>query len=301
MQFREQMEVWPSLKPYAKNVVLEHSKVRLHAIDAGPPQAPGLLLVHGLGDESDTWRHIIPALAVHQRVIAPDLPGFGRSEAVQNYSIPGIITVLLDLIDTLHVSTATLLGSSLGGILCHTIAIQHPHRVRGLVLLDGHLAAKKQKLSLESLLLMLPGIGEWRYAHYQKNAQAAYESLRPFYADLDALPEADRKFLYRRVNKRVWSHKQRTAYLSVLRNTAIWMIAQQHRLNKALENLDTPTVVIYGGQDNIMHPDNACMLNEYQKNVQVMILPGVGHLPQQEAPDQLLSVLDQAVQLQIEL
>jgi pimeloyl-ACP methyl ester carboxylesterase len=60
-------------------------------------------------------------------------------------------------------------------------------------------------------------------------------------------------------------------------------------------------MVIYGEQDSVMDPDNACVLKEIQKNVQVTILPGVGHLPQQEAPDQLLSVLEHAVQLHIEL
>ena len=156
MPFLEPMSIWPSLVPYAKEIYLQRLVVRLHVYDAGPQDAPALLLVHGLGDESDSWRHIIQPLAVHQRVIAPDLPGFGRSEHLQRYTIPKIIRVLLDLLDTLNISRVTLLGSSLGGMLSHAIAIMYPDRVQGLVLLDGHLGISKQKLNLDLKLEIVP-------------------------------------------------------------------------------------------------------------------------------------------------
>ena len=195
MSYREPMRCWPAMAPFAKDITLNQSGLRLHVYDAGPQDAPAIVLVHGLGDESDSWRHVIEPLAVHQRVIAPDLPGFGRSESLQRYAIDDIISILVDLLDKLNISSATLVGSSLGGMLSHAIAIMHPDRVQGLLLLDGHLGVSKQKLDLSTLLFLIPGIGEWRYSHYRKNPQAAYDSLRPFYADLDKLPAEDRDFL----------------------------------------------------------------------------------------------------------
>ena len=194
---------------------------------------------------------------MHQRVIAPDLPGFGRSDPLPRYAIPDIIHVLLDLLDTLNIPSATLVGSSLGGMLSHAIAIAYPDRVQGLVLIDGHLAANKQKLSLGSLLFMVPGIGEWLYNRYRKHPQAAYDSLRPFYANLDNLPAADREFLFQRVNERVWSDRQRRAYLATMRNTASWMIAQQRALKDNLKTLAVPTLVIFGEEDHIIPIENA--------------------------------------------
>lgn len=301
MSYREPMRVWPTLASYTKEITLNQSGLRLHIYDAGPQCAPVLLLVHGLGDESDSWRHIIQPLSIHQRVIAPDLPGFGRSEPLQRYAIAEIIHVLLDLLDTLNIPSATLIGSSLGGLLSHAIAIEHPDRVRGLVLIDGHLAANKQKLNLGTLLFMVPGIGEWLYNRYRKNPQAAYDSLIPFYANLENLPAADREFLFQRVNERVWSNRQRKAYLAILRNTAFWMVAQQRNLKENLKMLTVPTLVIFGEQDHIMPLENAYVLPELQSTAQLITLPGVGHLPQQEAPAALLRILQNDPRLHIQL
>ena len=299
--FQEPMCCWSSLAPYAKKITLKQVNVQLHVYDAGPEDAPALLLVHGLGDESDSWRHIIHPLAEHQRVIALDLPGFGRSEPLARYFIVTYIRVLLDLLDTLSISSAVFIGSSLGGILSHSMAIMHPDRVNELVLLDGHLGIGKQKIDLGTLLFMVPGIGEWRYNRYRKDAQMAYNSLIPFYANLLNLPEADREFLFQRVNKRVWSDTQRQAYLGILRNTASWLTKQQSALLNKMKSLAIPTLIIYGEQDQIIPVGNANMLTELQPSARLIVLPGVGHLPQQEAPDKLLSVIKKDPKLSIKL
>jgi pimeloyl-ACP methyl ester carboxylesterase len=291
MQYQAPMSYWPAIEPFALNIVLKNSGLHLHVYDTGPAEAPTILMVHGLGDESDTWRHIIHPLSIHQRVIAPDLPGFGRSEALKHYTITAYIRTLVDLLDTLDISNAVLMGSSLGGIICHALATMKPERVKALVLLDGHLGMENQKINLGTLLLMLPGIGEWRYNHYRKNPQAAYKSLQPFYASLEQLPKEDREFLFQRVNERVWSNSQRKAYLSVLRNTASWLAKNQRKLDKSLEHLDIPTLVIYGGDDSIIPLANADALSKLQPSSRLVILPGVGHLPHQEASELLLLTL----------
>ena len=67
----------PALQPCARGV--EVGGRHLFFYDAGAGERTPLVLVHGLGDEADTWRRVLPALARHRRVLAPDLPGFGRS------------------------------------------------------------------------------------------------------------------------------------------------------------------------------------------------------------------------------
>ncbi|HEU5086699.1 MAG TPA: alpha/beta fold hydrolase, partial [Roseiflexaceae bacterium] len=68
------------LQPYAR--LVQAGDVRLHVYDSGAGEAGGtpLVLVHGLGDEADTWRRVFVPLAQRRRVIALDLPGFGRSD-----------------------------------------------------------------------------------------------------------------------------------------------------------------------------------------------------------------------------
>ena len=69
--------------------------------------------------------------------------------------------------------------------------------------------ATRQALNLNLLLFMIPGVGEWLYTRLRRDPQAAYDTLRPYYADLEGMAQADRDFLFQRVNERVWSDKQK--------------------------------------------------------------------------------------------
>jgi len=148
---------------FARRVVLAQRKITLFLYDSRPDarsSAP-LLLVHGLGDEADTWRHVLPALATQRRVLALDLPGFGRSDKPDAaYTVPWYAAVLGELLDTLQVERVAVAGHSLGAITCHWLAMEQPARVERLALLAGGLAAAPRKLDLNTLLLLTPGIGE---------------------------------------------------------------------------------------------------------------------------------------------
>ncbi|MCS6911539.1 MAG: hypothetical protein NZM11_13370, partial [Anaerolineales bacterium] len=121
--------------------------------------------------------------------------------------------------------------------------------------------------------------------------QAAYESLRPFYADLDALPEADRKFLYQRVNERVWSDDQRRAFLSILRQLVWVQPGQQRKLEARLAALTVPTRAVWGERDAVNDIESGRAMIAIQKNATLTVLPGVGHNVQQEAPGEVLKVV----------
>ena len=136
----------------------------------------------------------------------------------RSLSPPIFRDVLLSLLDTLSIPRATLIGHSLGAMLCQYLAFEQPERVRGLILLGGTVITRHQKITRELLLYLLPVIGDWQYNRLRKDPHKAYETLRPYYADLDSLPEAERSFLFERVNQRVWSDTQRAAFLSTLRS-----------------------------------------------------------------------------------
>jgi len=291
-RYQNPMQAWPGLQPYTHTVKLTRNGLTLHVYKAGSPDAPAALLIHGLGDEADTWRHVFEPLSAQYHVVALDLPGFGRSDpASRAYTAPFLCDTILDLMDTLLISQATLIGSSLGAVLSHFLALEHADRVSGLVLIDGTLLSHKQPLNLSLLLFLVPGIGEWLYTRLRKKPQAAFETLRGYYADLDALPEADREFLFQRVNERVWSDKQRRAYFSVLRHLAGWVTQQQRGLDERLANLPHPTLVIWGEQDHIAPIENGQALVKVQPSARLVTLPNTGHLPQQEQPDALLHTI----------
>jgi pimeloyl-ACP methyl ester carboxylesterase len=294
------MRPWPALAPFSRSVRLA-SGINLFVYDTAEDKPP-VVLLHGLGDDADTWRHVAGPLSAASRVIAPDLPGFGRSDKpAVAYDVPFFLACLIEVIERLGASGGsgagqgvTVIGNSLGAMLAQSLALEHPTLVARLALVDGLLVARGQRPSLASLAFLVPGLGEALYNRLRRNPQSAYGTLRPYYADLGALPEADRGFLFQRVNERVWSDGQRRAYLSVVRRLFAWLAGRQRRFAAALAELRTPTLVVWGEQDRIMPVANAHAYRAIQPAARVAVIPGAGHLPQQEKPVLFLEALEQS-------
>jgi pimeloyl-ACP methyl ester carboxylesterase len=286
------MEPWPELATYARQVHLPRCDCTLFFLDAGPTEAKATLLIHGLGDEADTWRHVLPALCAGARVLAPDLPGFGRSDPpARGYSMAVYVQALTELLDELGIEQVTLVGHSLGGMVAHSLTLADPERVERLVLIGGSLVIRKQKLGLSTILFLIPGVGEWLYSRLRRDPEAAYRTLRPYYGDLDALPEADRAFLFQRVNERVWSDKQRRAFLLVFRHLARWLPAQQRGLADRLRALEVPTTAVWGERDQLNDVANGHALVALQPSARLVVVPGAGHNVQHERPQAVLSAI----------
>ena len=292
-QYTGPMQPATGLEKYAKRVLLPDKGFSLHIYEGGKENAPALLLIHGLGDEADSWRHVIFPLAESHRVIAIDLPGFGRSDHLTEPYTSGLYTSsILSLMDVLSIQSAVLVGSSMGGMISHRIALEHPKRVDGLVLVDGSLVLKEHSGAGEVLLFTVPLLGEWRYNRLRRDPNEAYQTLRGYYADLDNLPEADRAFLFQRVNKRIWSDSQRDAYLSTLRQMVHSTIFQPKKdLDERIKADQIPLLIIWGEQDFIMPIANGRALAQMRPTAKFNCIPGAGHLPHQEKPSLFLDAL----------
>ena len=100
---------------------------------AGPP----LLLVHGLGHSSTAWLRTIPTFAQNHHVLAPDMPGFGRSDASgAAYDPPYFARFILDFIAALELGPVDAVGNSLGGLAIALAALDRPAVFRSIVLID---------------------------------------------------------------------------------------------------------------------------------------------------------------------
>lgn len=288
---RRPMAPWPGLAAWGREIALP-SGTRLFVYDTGASAGTPVVLVHGLGDDADTWRHVFPPLAPASRVVAFDLPGFGRSgKPARAYTVPFFQDVLLELLETLGLARVVLAGHSLGAIISHAMALRRPERAERLVLLDGSLLARTQPLNLTTLLFLVPGLGEWLYNRLRREPQAAYRSLRPYYYALDALPEADRRFLFQRVNERVWDDEQRRAFLSTLRNLARWIPGQQRDLPARLAAFNVPTLVLWGENDTLNPIANGSTLAEVQPGARLVRVPRAGHNVQQERPEAVVAAI----------
>ncbi|RIH83886.1 2-hydroxy-6-oxononadienedioate/2-hydroxy-6-oxononatrienedioate hydrolase [Meiothermus luteus] len=277
-----------TLKPYLRRT--QANGVDIFLYDSGPALAeePPFLLIHGLGDDADSWRRVFPLLMRRGRVIAPDLPGFGRSGHPRRaYTLGFFAKTLTALLERLELSQAVLVGSSMGGAVALRMTLRWPERVARLVLVGGPpMGGRPSKLQL---LFLIPGQGERLYNRLRASQEAAYESLRPYYANLEALPAEERAFLRERVWDRVWSDEQRRAFFSAFR----WMALERLWTPSAaqLASLDKPTQVVWGEQDGIIPAEAGQRLARLIPGARFQVIPGAGHLPHQERPEELAQLV----------
>ncbi len=175
------------------------------------------------------------------------------------------------------------MGSSLGASLAQLVAMRGRVPVLGLVLMDGGLPAAPG--SGEGLAAsVLPFLGEARYRSLRGRPEAAYASLGPYYADLASLAEADRAFLARRVVERVESEVQLRSYFSLLRSLVLEASFSSRAYAAFMAKTGLPILILWGEDDRILAPASARLLGRHAKAAVQLVLPGAGHLPQQERP-----------------
>jgi len=293
-QYQQSMEPYATLTQFSHQVKLENSDLNIFYFEAGENHPQTIIMIHGLGDEADTWRHVFQPLAENFHVVALDLPGFGRSDKHDEKCTPQFfMKAITQLLEQLRIEKTILMGNSLSAILAHSLALSDPDRVSGLILVDAGLLQLEQPISDWSLRMMqLPLLGEWFYTRLRKDPDAAFDSLSNLYSDLYGLPQTDQDFLYTRVNKRVWSDGQRRAYFSTLRSLMPWVRDRQSTLPEQLSHLDTATLVIRGEFDPLFSEGNAKGIINVQPHAHMVMIPGGGHLPHQEHPDAFLCAIN---------
>jgi pimeloyl-ACP methyl ester carboxylesterase len=126
----------------------ESQGLKLNYVDWGNPDAPLLLLVHGMRDHARSWDWTARALCDRWHVVAPDLRGHGDSEwsAEGAYLHAYHVLDMADLIDSLGQERVTIVGHSFGGNVCGRFAALFPQRVNKLALVDA-LGPKSSRLA----------------------------------------------------------------------------------------------------------------------------------------------------------
>lgn len=289
--YTQEMQPHPTLAEHAQQIHLQEINLNVFYFEAGQKHNQHLLLIHGLGDEADTWRHVLPTFSEAFHVLAVDLPGFGRSDKPNiKYTPHFLINVLITFLNQLDISDVIIMGSSLGAMLAQAMTFTIPDRVNGLILVDGGLLQLEKTKNVPLVLMRTPLLGEWMYTKLRKDPDAAFKTLNSVYYQLQQLPDSDRDFLHKRVNQRVWSDGQRRAYLSTLRNLSKWLKKIQTRLPGQLQQITCPTLVIRGEFDYLFSELSADAILKHQSNSEKLIIPHAGHLPQQESPKVFLKM-----------
>jgi len=288
----ERMKPWPSLAGYRRELELPQIRTKLFLYDSGSAQssATPIILIHGLGDEADSWRHLFAPLAAERRVLAPDLPGFGRSVCRRGANLATHVQAILALLA--ETGPAVLVGSSLGAAVAELTAQARPDLARGLALIDGGLPGAGG-LSPSVVASLLPFVGKRGYRAYRHDHDAAFASLAPYYADVTALPNADRDFLRARVIDRVESDAQMNAYYASFRSYVATAVGRGAAIGRRLRNAGDrlPLLILWGDADRILPIATVDVLRGLRPDAAAFTVAGAGHLPHQERPEETVRVL----------
>lgn len=233
-----------------------------------------LLLIHGMGASSYSWRTILPKLSQNYRVIAPDLPGHGHSDEPSGpYSAPEFALWLRDLLDALGIPAVTVVGHSFGGGVAMHFALQYRNYCRRLVLLSSGGFGREVSPFLRMFSVPGAGIVLPLLASRPKTSSAACGE-----------PSTVRESL---------SHKHlRRAFLCTLRS------AVGHRGQKvcALESVgalvDLPTQIISGEADKVIPVAHAHAAHAALPGSRLHVIAGAGHSPQTQCPDTVAELVD---------
>lgn len=127
---------------------------RISYREAGEPDAPVILLIHGITSSSATWDPVLPDLAADAHVIAPDLLGHGDSDKPRaDYSLGALASMLRDLLEHLGVQRVTVVGHSLGGGVAMQFSYQYPEYCERIVLVDSGGLGREVSVALRAATL----------------------------------------------------------------------------------------------------------------------------------------------------
>ncbi len=264
--------------------IRERAAGPLHVAVGGDPDAPPIVLVHGLGGTWHSWGTVPERLAASYRVVAVDLPGFGRSRPLPDRAFPLEVVGdrLAEALDALGIDEHLLVGHSLGGGVSIVYAAQRPQRVSGLVLVApaGLVATGAVRPSWRRPLLHRIGRDATLLAEplLVASGRLRRAALSRLVHDPDALRTTDVLALVR------GSRKGRAS------GPAGIEIVHAGLLDR-IDRLTMPTVVIWGEQDQVIGAGGAERLARALPDGRLVFLPGTGHLPQIERPDEVVQAI----------
>lgn len=271
----------------------------VHYVDfGGTSDRPTLVLVHGLGGSHLNWDLLAPELTRHGRVLALDLPGFGMSRPTRRpATVRSNVAVLARFVREIAGPPVVLVGNSMGGLVSVLLTSREPHLVRGLVLLDPALPALSRVLrspANAALLLLhaLPGVGERLRRNRRRRIGAratVHETLRLCGVDVAALPEGLVERYVALVEQQSDIAGIDRAFLSASRSLA-WTLVRTKRFRAAMSSIPGPVLLVHGDQDRLVPVTAARATARDHPAWRYAELPGVGHLPQLQAPHELVAL-----------
>ncbi|PBB79621.1 alpha/beta hydrolase [Mesorhizobium sp. WSM3879] len=249
-----------------------NGKIKLHYVAAG--SGPPIVFLHGFPDHGLGWRRQLEALCGNFRVLAPDLRGFGRSDAPRGHAhyalLPNLVEDVLSVLVAEQLSQASIVGHDWGGTIAWWLAMRVPQAVRHLVVL----ATPHPRNYLRAIV----DPANARYFAYMRLFQEVGAAALPAPDELAAwvADESDRQALSASLR-----HSDPEAMLGYYRaNIPLGRVPDIGQLPL----VKAPTLVMFGAQDPYV-PASAFdgTFREVDNVTSLLALPGAGHFIHHQA------------------
>lgn len=254
---------------------------RIHYRDQGVRDGQPIILIHGANSSLHTWEPLVKRLGGAYRIVTLDLPGHGLTGATPDtdYSAEGMMAAVDVVAAKLHLDHFTVGGNSMGGWVAWRYALSRPDRVDALLLIDAagmplRKGEKKPESNVGFRVLEYP-FGRWLATQITPR-MLVEESLRGSVEKQSIVDDA--------MIDRYWEllrfpgNRQATVMRAKM--------DREPAVAARVGEIRAPTLILFGDKDRLINPTAAQTFHERIVDSEVVIEPGIGHLPMEEAPDE---------------
>jgi len=267
---------------------IEVNGIKVHYKISGSGE-PVMILLHGFGASTFSWREVLQPLSQYGTVVAYDRPAFGLTERPMPeewqdenpYALTSQDDLLLGLMDQLGIQKAILVGNSAGGTVAVYTALQHPERVLSLVLVDAAIYQSGGANTLLRTLFKLPQVdrlGPWFVRQIQ---DWGMNMLNSAWHDPGKITPEITAGYRKPLQGENWDR-------------ALWELTKAQGdagLASQLDQLTLPVLVISGDDDRIVPTRYSVQLQSDLPDAQLVVIPTCGHVPQEECPQEFLNAV----------
>jgi pimeloyl-ACP methyl ester carboxylesterase len=261
--------------PEDRFVRIDGHLVHFEQAGSGEP----VVLIHGFGASTYSWRRVMPVLAESYRVVAVDLNGFGytqRPKSRESYTREGQEKLVLGVMDALGIDRASVFGHSYGGGLALFMASRHPERFRSMVLVDSSAPTyADDRRSWTAAFRPLSSLFVRSFALRRSMIRRAL--LHSYYDDSKVTPELVQAYF-----DRVRIEGVADAYYGLTAPTR----TAAGRVD--LARIEVPTLIVWGAHDELVSPASGRRSAEQLHDAAFVLLGESGHLPMEEQPEEFL-------------
>lgn len=262
---------------------------RVHFQEFGDRSDPAVILIHGYTASVFVWRDVAPMLAsAGFHVIAIDLLGFGYSEKPRwfDYSITSQARMIARFMDRIGLGKASVVGSSYGGAIAATLALDYPERVEKLALV-GAVCNDRVKNHPLLRLAAIPVVGE---------------AIAPFLADTRAFHRHRMRLTLAKENHHLITQERvesiarplsaADAHHSLLATTRNW---HADRITYDAHLINHPTLLLWGENDSVIPVLDAYTLHDEILNSRLVIFKKCGHVPMEEKAELFADIVTEFI------